>query len=74
MNCKSHLYKVIHNRLLESIITIHTQYNNIMNKQQIYSTIFKRLIVPDLSILCFCSKLINNIIIIVRIVSHIISF
>jgi hypothetical protein len=42
MNCKSHLYKVIHNRLLESIITIHTQYNNIMNKQQIYSTIFKR--------------------------------
>jgi hypothetical protein len=43
MNCKSHLYKVIHNRLLESIITTHTQYNNIMNKQQIYSTIFKRL-------------------------------
>ena len=39
MNCKSHLYKVIRNRLLESIITIHTQYNNIMNKQQIYSTI-----------------------------------
>ena len=22
MNCKSHLYKVIHNRILESIITI----------------------------------------------------
>jgi hypothetical protein len=65
MNCKSHLYKVIHNHLLESIITIHTQYNNIMNKQQIYSTIFKRLIVPDLSIFCFCSKIINNIIIII---------
>jgi hypothetical protein len=44
MNCKSHLYKVIHNRILESIITIHTQYNNTyMNKQQIYSTIFKGL-------------------------------
>ena len=64
MNCKSHLYKVIHNRILESIVTIHTQYNNIMNEQQIYSTIFKRLIVPDLSILCFCSKIINSIIII----------
>ena len=36
---KSHLYKVIHNRLLKSIIIIHTQYNN-NNKQQIYSTIF----------------------------------
>jgi hypothetical protein len=56
---KSHLYKVIHNRLLESI-TIHTQYNN-NNKQQIYSTIFKRLIVTNLSILCFCSKIYSKL-------------
>ena len=55
---KSHLYKVIHNRLLESI-TIHTQYNN--NKQQLYSTIFKRLIVTDLCILCFCSKIYSKL-------------
>jgi hypothetical protein len=55
-----YIYKVIHNRLLESIITIYTQYNN-NNKQQIYSTIFKRLIVPDLSILCFCSKIYNKL-------------